>query len=77
MSKELLIDHWRSTGIITDKRVLKAFSEIPREQFVPPELKIMAYDDVPLPIGEDQTISQPSTVMLMLQALELKSSDVV
>lgn len=77
MSKQLLLQRWRETGMIHDGRVLKAFEDIPREKFVPSELRRMAYDDVPLPIGEDQTVSQPTTVLLMLQALELKPSDVV
>lgn len=77
MSKPFLLQRWRETGMIRDERVLQAFAAIPREEFVPPELRSMAYDDVPLPIGEDQTISQPTTVVLMLQALELKPSDIV
>lgn len=77
MSKESLIGHWRSTGRITDKRLLNAFRAVPREKFVLQEYKERAYDDVALPIIEGQTISQPTTVMIMLQALELKKTDVV
>jgi len=60
---------------ITDKRVLKAMSTIPREKFVDPMLKHRAYEDNPLRIGEGQTISQPYVVALMTQALKLKPTD--
>ena len=44
---------------IADTSVLQTMAEIPRHEFVPPNLKDMAYQDRPLPIGEGQTISQP------------------
>src|SRR5512143_3332801 len=44
---------------ITDDRVLAVFRAVPREEFVPDPLKSRAYDDTPLPIGADRTISQP------------------
>jgi protein-L-isoaspartate(D-aspartate) O-methyltransferase len=56
---------------IQDKQVLAAMSRVPREIFVPPEQQTFAYDDRPLPIGYDQTISQPYIVALMTQSLEL------
>lgn len=56
---------------ITDPGVLQALGEVPRERFVPPELRHRAYDDCALPIGCEQTISQPYIVALMTQALEL------
>lgn len=77
MSKPFLLQRWRETGMIHDPMVLKAFEAIPREEFIPAEFRKMAYDDVPLPIGEEQTISQPTTVMLMLDALALKPTDIV
>ena len=60
---------------IDDPRVLHAMSQVPREEFVHPDLKNSAYDDCPLPIGHGQTISQPFTVAFMCQALRLKDSD--
>ena len=60
---------------ITDKRVLEAMAEVPREVFVLPEDMDRAYENVPLPIGEGQTISQPLIVALMLQALDLQPSE--
>ena len=62
---------------IRDKRVLAAMSRIPRELFVPPEEQRLAYEDQPLPIGHDQTISQPFIIALMTEALELKGDEKV
>ncbi len=76
-SKEQLIDYWASSGIIKDKKVIDAFRKIPREIFISKEKEGEAYGDYPLPIGEGQTISQPTTVMIMTQALELKENDKV
>jgi protein-L-isoaspartate(D-aspartate) O-methyltransferase len=56
---------------IKDKRVLAAMSHIPRELFVPEENQNLAYEDKPLPIGWEQTISQPYIIALMTEALEL------
>ena len=50
---------------------------VPREMFVPEESRHLAYEDVPLPISEGQTISQPYIVALMVQALELRRTDKV
>lgn len=75
--KEALICYWQSTGLITDRRLLEAFRNIPREEFVLQEYRHRAYDDVALPIIADQTISQPTTVLIMIQALELQPSDKV
>jgi protein-L-isoaspartate(D-aspartate) O-methyltransferase len=68
-----LIDHLSTE--IKDKRVLEAMRTIPRELFVPPESRHLAYEDRPLPIGYDQTISQPFIIALMTEALELKGDE--
>jgi protein-L-isoaspartate(D-aspartate) O-methyltransferase len=60
---------------LRDRRILAAFREVPREAFVPAELAALAYEDRALPIGEGQTISQPSMVALMLAALEPRPTD--
>ena len=52
---------------ISDPRVLEALGRVPRHRFVPPELEGMAYADRPLPIGHEQTISQPYIVALMTE----------
>jgi protein-L-isoaspartate(D-aspartate) O-methyltransferase len=62
---------------IKDKRVLKVMRAIPRELFVPKESRHLAYEDRPLPIGYDQTISQPFIIALMTEALELKGKEKV
>jgi protein-L-isoaspartate(D-aspartate) O-methyltransferase len=62
---------------IKDPAVLSAFRRVPRERFVPPEHQEDAYGDFPLPIGFDQTISQPYIVALMIEALSLTKSDKV
>jgi protein-L-isoaspartate(D-aspartate) O-methyltransferase len=62
---------------IKDKRVLVAMSRIPRELFVPPESRRVAYEDRPLPIGHEQTISQPFIIALMTEALELIGNEKV
>jgi len=55
-----LIEHLSTE--IKDKRVLEVMSRVPRERFVPPENQHLAYEDSPLPIGLDQTISQPMKI---------------
>jgi protein-L-isoaspartate(D-aspartate) O-methyltransferase len=60
---------------IRDKRVLEAMSKIERHLFVDNAFMAKAYADHPLPIGEDQTISQPYVVALMTEALKLKPTD--
>lgn len=72
LQKESLIRHWRMSHVITDERVLEAFRLVPREDFVPPEMEKHAYEDNPLPLFDGQTISQPTTVMIMTQALDVK-----
>jgi protein-L-isoaspartate(D-aspartate) O-methyltransferase len=60
---------------IRDPRVLDAMRLVPRDRFISPELREHAYDDGPLPIGEEQTISQPYMVALTCEAAHLSSSD--
>ena len=70
-----LVGHLRSE--VKDERVLTAMARVPREAFVPPEHRQMAYEDRPLPIGLGQTISQPFIVALMTEALALVGSETV
>ena len=60
---------------IRDERVLEAFRRVPRHEFVPPALQSAAYDDSALPIGNDQTISQPYMVAVMTELLRLKGGE--
>lgn len=73
--RERLIQHLRHE--IDDEKVLDAMARVPREIFVPSLSRQFAYDDRPLPIGEDQTISQPFIVALMTQALVLSGTEKV
>jgi protein-L-isoaspartate(D-aspartate) O-methyltransferase len=62
---------------IEDRRVLEVMSRIPRELFVPEGVRYQAYEDKPLPIGYEQTISQPYIIALMTEALEIKGTEKV
>jgi protein-L-isoaspartate(D-aspartate) O-methyltransferase len=66
----------RNRGI-ADGRVLDAMLRIPRHEFVPQEVRLQAYGDHPIPIGENQTISQPFMIGRSLQALCLDGSESV
>ncbi|MBS3146289.1 protein-L-isoaspartate(D-aspartate) O-methyltransferase [Candidatus Woesearchaeota archaeon] len=71
MRKEDLIKIWEEANILENKKIIDAFRQIKREDFVLPEYRDVAYDDTALPILDNQTISQPSTVVQMLDYLEL------
>ncbi|WP_418317351.1 protein-L-isoaspartate(D-aspartate) O-methyltransferase [Piscinibacter sakaiensis] len=60
---------------VRDPRVLDAMRKVPREAFVPAELRDAAFSDHPLPIGLRQTISQPYIVALMCEALQLRGNE--
>jgi protein-L-isoaspartate(D-aspartate) O-methyltransferase len=64
----------RSRGI-DDKRVLAAMERVPRELFVPEDVRPLAYEDAALPLGCGQTISQPYIVALICQALSLSGEE--
>ena len=63
----------RESGI-TDNNILSALETIPREKFIPETFEDQAYENIALPIGNDQTISQPFIVALMTQNLELNKN---
>ena len=62
---------------VQDTKVLAVMTQTPRHNFVPPEMVPYAYNDRPLPIGEDQTISQPYIVALMTELLGLSGTEKV
>jgi protein-L-isoaspartate(D-aspartate) O-methyltransferase len=62
---------------VDDQRVLAAMADVPRDLFVPPELRADAWENVPLPIGAGQTISQPLVVARMCELLELTGDETV
>jgi protein-L-isoaspartate(D-aspartate) O-methyltransferase len=71
---EMIEKQLRRRGI-HDAHVLSAMATVPREEFLPRELRQRAYDDAPLPIGEGQTISQPYIVGAMTAALNLTGNE--
>ena len=70
MVSEQLVDRG-----IKDRRVIKAMQKVERHRFVPEEYRSVAYGDHPLPIGYEQTISQPYVVAFMTEVLQLKPTD--
>lgn len=75
-SRTRMVESLRARGI-RDQSVLKAMESVPREQFVEPALAANAYGDHALPIGANQTISQPYIVARMSELLEPQPSDTV
>jgi protein-L-isoaspartate(D-aspartate) O-methyltransferase len=76
LRKRMVERQIRARGI-TDPKVLNAMLRVPRHLFVPDFVRDQAYEDYPLPIGSDQTISQPYIVALMTSLLELKGGEKV
>ena len=76
IQKANLIMTLRSMGITSDK-VLSAIEYVPREIFLPSNFHSYAYQNNPLPIGFDQTISQPFIVATMTEALSLQGNEIV
>ncbi len=72
--EEMVRDQIEGRGV-KDTRVLKAMRKVPRHEFVPPDVRHLSYEDSPLPIGEDQTISQPYMVAFMTEALKLRGGE--
>jgi len=73
--RHLMVQQQLMPRSIRDARVLAAMSKVPREEFVPSESRAASYEDGPLPIGYDQTISQPYIVAFMTEQLRPKPSD--
>jgi protein-L-isoaspartate(D-aspartate) O-methyltransferase len=76
LPRRRLSERLRANGI-RDERVLEAFACVPRHLLIPEPLRGQAYKDTSLPIGAGQTISAPSTVASMTQALRLSGSETV
>jgi protein-L-isoaspartate(D-aspartate) O-methyltransferase len=62
---------------VSDRRVLDAIATVPRDRFVPSDLQAEAWENIPLPIGSGQTISQPLVVARMCELLELDGTETV
>ena len=74
-AREQMVDRQLRRRGIHDRRVLEAMLHVPRERFVPESVRGRAYDDSALPIGQDQTISQPWVVAAICQALQLQGDE--
>ncbi len=75
LARERMVKDQLAARGIRDERVLQAMGKIPRHLFIDEALAGEAYDDHPVPIGENQTISQPYIVALMTEALELRGNE--
>lgn len=76
-TKENMIEEQLKARDIYNEKVLKAMEEVDRESFLPDNVQEFAYEDSALPIGGDQTMSQPYIVAYMAQVLDLQETDVV
>jgi protein-L-isoaspartate(D-aspartate) O-methyltransferase len=72
----MIKEHLAARGI-TDKRVLEVMGRLQREKFVPSKYMVDSYGDHPIPIGHNQTISQPYIVALMSELCEFKGNEKV
>ncbi|MBU0907769.1 MAG: L-isoaspartyl protein carboxyl methyltransferase [Nanoarchaeota archaeon] len=70
MGRDNLLISLKSKGF--SKKIIKAFANVPREMFLPPILRPLAYEDTALPLENGATISQPCTIAFMLSLLDLK-----
>ena len=77
VERERMVEHQLRRRGIRDERVLHAMARIPRHRFVPAQFWHESYDDHPLPIAEEQTISQPFIIAISLQALSLNGTESV
>ncbi|TFG00016.1 MAG: protein-L-isoaspartate(D-aspartate) O-methyltransferase [Promethearchaeota archaeon] len=73
--REKLVENLKERNILKDEKVIDAMLNVPREKFIPEEVKNQAYVDTPLAIGSEQTISAPHMNVMMCQILELKEGD--
>jgi protein-L-isoaspartate(D-aspartate) O-methyltransferase len=74
-ARRRMVERQLAARDIRDERVLRAMERVPRELFVPEEVRDRAYDDAALPIGSGQTISQPAMVALICELLALTGNE--
>ncbi len=73
--RENMVDHQIAARGVRSELILDAMRTVPREHFLPPDMQEFAYEDSPLPIDANQTISQPYIVALMVEALALSGGE--
>lgn len=76
-SRQQMVQHQLRQRGISDESVLRVMEELPRQFFIPKNARSFAYDDAPVPIGYEQTISQPYIVALMTEKLAVSAQDEV
>ncbi len=76
-SRQKMVEEIRIGYGLKDTKVLSVMLKVPREEFVPADLRYLAYDDSPVAIGFDQTVSQPYTIAFMTHLLNLQGSETV
>jgi protein-L-isoaspartate(D-aspartate) O-methyltransferase len=76
MNNEKLLEQIKKQGV-ADRKILQAFTKVDRKKFLPKEQKAKAYQDRPIPIGYNQTISQPSLVASMTKKLDVGENDTI
>lgn len=77
LAREMMVEHQISGRGVCDRLVIDAMQAVPREAFLADDLREFAYEDTPLPIGAEQTISQPYMVAFMIEALGLRGDEKV
>jgi protein-L-isoaspartate(D-aspartate) O-methyltransferase len=75
MDNNDLVDYLVDRGVLRSPNIVEAFRKTDRKDFVPPEYRKSPYGDFPLPIGQGQTISQPTTVAIMMELLQPEKGD--
>ena len=75
--RKKMVDEQLRGRDITDERVLAAMLQIPREEFIPIESRVLSYADDPVPLDYGQTVSQPYITALMAQSLKLKGTETI
>ncbi|RLG69883.1 MAG: protein-L-isoaspartate O-methyltransferase [Methanobacteriota archaeon] len=77
LAREKLVEELVALGYLKDRRIVQAMLRVPRHLFVPSSYRSAAYEDTPLPIGYNQTISAPSMIATMLEELKVGEGDKV
>lgn len=72
-----LVEYLVSSGVLRTPEIIDAFLRADRINFILPKYHDLAYEDIPIPIGSDQTISQPTTVAFMLELLQPKNGETI
>jgi protein-L-isoaspartate(D-aspartate) O-methyltransferase len=75
--REEMVERLVKWGYLTKREIIAAFKRVPRHEFMPENIRGYAHVDQPLPIGQGQTISAPSMIAIMLEALDLKKGQKV